>query len=342
MRGLLTGVLGTAIALAVAGCVRGPITTTKDQEKTESSAGQEQTKLLEEIRAYQRDTGATLDSLAKEIARRKAMEASAVGPSPLQRDLNVARALLVATRRAVQSEDLNTATATLRRLGATVDVMQGETPAAQIRTYLERAALALQGSAAGIEADVASACVLAATDVALKSPDATLVPETAKDLEKVKAQIDKGDYKDSLRVVEELAKTISNHKSVVMLERVEAGVRGAREAMDRQAGIVVLAELDQLSDLFNAFSTMVRGAPPAEEQKQGEAGAAKGEQKTTASEETGKSAGQSNATGSAAGAGQPPAAASAGGEKAGGGAGGSTQAPATTATAPAAGSSQRR
>jgi len=280
VRACLACAAGLFVAVLAAGCVRGPVPT--GTEKAAAPAGdEEQKKLLEEIRGYQKDSGATLESLAKEIARRKAMEAEAVGPSPLQRDLAVARALLVATRRAVQSEDRETAGATLRRLGATVDVMQGEAPAAQIRTYLERAALALQGSSAGIEADVASACVLAATDVALKSPDATIVPEVAKDLEKVKAQIDKGDYKDSLRVVTELAKAVSGHKSISMLRHAAAGVRGAQEAMDREAGLVVLAELDQLADLFNAFSTMMRGAPPAQEETQG-AGAkgTEGEPKT--------------------------------------------------------------
>ncbi len=265
LRTLTAGLATLALALTLVGCQQGPLPKAPEKEQAPPTDA-EQKKLLEEIRAYQQSTGSTLEALAKEISRRKAVEAQAVGPSPLQRDLAVARSLLVSARRAVQSDDRDGASLYLRRLGGTLDVMHGETPAAQIRTYLERAALALQGSAAGIEADVASACILAATDVALRSPDAALVPEIAKDLEKVKAQVDKGDYKDALRAVTETAKTLSDHKSVIMLEHAAAGVRGAREAMARDAGLVVLAELDQLADLLNAFSTLTRGAPPAEAQ----------------------------------------------------------------------------
>lgn len=265
-----------ALMAVVAGCQHGEVPGETEVEDRAAAVDAQQQKLLEDLIKYQRETGSTIDSLAKEIARREAVEAQAVGPSPLQRDLAVARALLVTTRRAVHAEDFEDALESLRRLDAVVDVMQGETPAARIITLLERAGLALQGSAAGVEADVASACLLSALDVSLKSFDAPLVPEIAQKLEKTKAQVDKGDYRDALKSIEGLIPTLANHEAVRLLKQAEAGVLGARQAMRREAGLVVLAELDQLSDLFNRFATMLKAAPakPAEEEEEEEGEAA--------------------------------------------------------------------
>lgn len=277
--------------MATCGCKRGPLPKQTPAEQEAAVVDAQQQKVLEEILKYQRESGSTLGSLVKEIERRKAVEAQAIGPSPLQRDLAVARSLLVGTRRAVHAEDWEAALGTLRRLAATVDVMQGETPAARIRTFLERAALALQGSAAGIEADVASACLLSALDVALKSGDAPLVPEIAENLEKTKTLIDKGEYKTGLKAVEELVPTVADHRSVVMLDNAAAGVAGAHQAMRREAGLVVLAELDQLSDLFNRFATMLKAAPSgiveekAAEEEEGEAEEEEAEERGAATEE---------------------------------------------------------
>lgn len=263
----------TALMVLVSGCQHGEAPSDTEAEDRSAAVDAQQQKLLEDLIKYQRETGSTIESLAKEIARREAVEAQTVGPSPLQRDLAVARALLVTTRRAVHGEDFEAALESLRRLEAVVDVMQGETPAARIITLLERAALALQGSAAGIEADVASACLLGALDVALKSDDAPLVPEIAQKIEKTKAQVDKGDYKDALKSIDGLIPTLAGHEAVRRLKQAEAGVLGARQAMQRGAGLVVLAELDQLSDLFNRFATMLKAAPatPAEEEEEEEA-----------------------------------------------------------------------
>lgn len=269
-RVFLWPLLVMALMAVVAGCQHGEVPSETEAEDRAAAMDAQQQKLLEDLIKYQRETGSTLDSLAKEIARREAVESQAVGPSPLQRDLAVARALLVTTRRAVHAEDFEEAQEALRRLEAVVDVMQGETPAARIITLLERAGLALQGSAAGVEADVASACLLGALDVALKSDDAPLVPEIAQKIEKTKAQVDKGDYKDALKSIEGLIPALAGHEAVRLLKQAEAGVLGAREAMRREAGLVVLAELDQLSDLFNRFATMLKAAPakPAEEEEE--------------------------------------------------------------------------
>lgn len=255
--------LPLCLLLLTPGCQHGPVPSATTQEGQKQAAGEsEQDKMLKEILEYQQKTGNSLESLIKEIERRKALEQQAMGPSPLERDLLVARALLVSVRRSVSSEDRDGALATLRRLAVTVDVMQAETPAAQIRTYLERAAFALQGSTLGVEADVASASILAALDVALKSPNAALVPPIVQELEAAKNDVDGGKYKEALGAIQRLIATADGHASVRILDQCAAGVRGAREAMERDAGLVVLAELDQLSDLFNRFSTMLKSVPP--------------------------------------------------------------------------------
>jgi hypothetical protein len=282
------GLVVVTLALSVVGCQRGPLPAAGTSNSTQAATPSgDQQKLLEDILKYQQATGSTIDGLVKEIEQRKAQEATAAGPSPLVRDLAVARGLLVAVRRAVNNEDRDSALRYLRRLGEAVAVLQGETPAALICTHLERADTALLGSAAGVEADVASASVLAAMNVALKSPDAPLVPNInlGPELEKVKARIDKGEYKDALKSIEGFIGAVLSHESVRALEHAAAGVRGARDAMERDAGLVVLAELDQLSDGLNRFSTSVRGQPQAEpaaaagEEKKGEAAPAKGEAK---------------------------------------------------------------
>lgn len=257
--------LPVCLALVLSGCQHGPLPAGAPPSggQQQASAESEQDRMLKEILEYQQKTGSSLESLIKEIERRKAVEQQALGPSPLERDLLVARALLVNVRRSVSSEDRDGAKAFLRRLTVTIDAMQAETPAAQIRTYLERAAFALQGSTLGVEADVASACVLASLEVALKSPNAALVPPIVQELEAAKKSVDGGNYKDALAAIQQLIGTADDHASVRMLDQCSGGVRGARDAMERDAGLVVLAELDQLSDLLNRFSTMLKAAPAA-------------------------------------------------------------------------------
>lgn len=257
------------LVVVLCGCKYAPLPAEKTPEATQTpvaSVDPEQKELLEGILDYQKKTGSTLDGLAKEIERRKGAEAQAMGPSPLQRDYNVARALLVAARRAAQSELRDETAGALKRLRSTIGVMLAEAPAAQIRVFLERGILALQGSAGGVEADVASASLLAALDVALRAPDAPLVPaDIAKPLEKAKQQVDGGDYKDALKAMESLVSTCSSEATLLILIQAEGGVRGAQEAMARNAWSVVLAELDNLSDVLNRLGTELKAAPPAVE-----------------------------------------------------------------------------
>ena len=231
-------------------------------------------------------------ALTKELERREALKAQAMGPSPLQRDVMVARSLVVVVRRAANSEDHETALSALTRLGMTVEVMQGETPAAQIRTYLERALFSLQGDST-FEADVASACALAALNVALKSPDAPLVPgpDTAKSIEDIKALVDDGEYKNAGKAIEQLIGAVSQHKGVKLLAHASAGIRGAHEAMAREAPRVALAELDELSDVFNEFATILKAGPirRAEEEGEEEEGEEPEEPESTPESETASS-----------------------------------------------------
>jgi len=255
------------VVLTLCGCKYGPLPSEEATKEAEKASTQpagldaEQKKLLEDILKYQQETGSTVATLAKEIERRKAMEAEAIGASPLQKDLQVARALLIGARRAVQSEMPDDAKGKLNRLRSAIGVMQAEAPAAIIRISLERASLALQGSSAGVEADVASACILSALDVALRSPDAPLVPDVAKPLEKAKQQVDQGDYKAALKAVEELIGTVSGHISLRKLAQAESGARGAYDAILREAWPVTLAELDNLSDVLGRVGTLLKAAP---------------------------------------------------------------------------------
>ena len=257
------------VALVVlTGCKQGPLPTA--QEKAESLLkdymSPEHKKVLDGILQEQEKTGSTLTSLAKEMARREAIEAVSKGPSPLQQDFGVARALLVDIRRAVNSDQYEDAAALLKRLQFVVIAMQGETPAGEIRSYLERASRALTASTAGIEADIASASLLAALDIALDTQDAPVIPDLARGLEATKKLVDRGDYKKASQKVTEFIGTIATHRSLITLERALAGVNGAREAIEREAGTVVLAELDQLSEIFNQFGKFLKGGATVAEE----------------------------------------------------------------------------
>jgi len=85
--------------------------------------------------------------------------------------------------------------------------------------------------------------------------------------------VDSGDYKKAVAKVDAFIGTIATHRSLVTLERALDGVRGAREAIQREAGTVVLAELDQLSETFNQFGKFLKGGvvAPTEETDAGEA-----------------------------------------------------------------------
>lgn len=278
--------LGTAVFLG--GCQSGQLPTEPEaQATTEVQLDPEQQVLLEKILKSQTSAGSVIKSLSKDISRKEALKAQAAGPSLLQRDFGVARGLLVSVRKAVHREDWDTAASDLDRLEATIGLMLSETPASQVLANLERACFALQGSAAGIEADYASVCVLAALDVALDNADAPLVPEIAGDLEKTKKSIDRGEYKDAQGALTRYVGTVSAHRSLTNLKRAAEGVRGAREAMLRKAGYVVVAELDQLSDLLNSFGTMLKAAPEFVEEETQEA---EPEETPAADEETGQNA----------------------------------------------------
>lgn len=273
-----------AATLVVCGCKTGPLPSAEEKARAllSGQVDPEQKKVLDGILDEQKETGQTIDALAKEIARREAVAAEAAGPSPLQRDYNVARALLVSIRRAVNSEEYQPAAALLERLLATIQAMAAECPAGAIMQHLERASYALHGTSVGLEADIASGSLLAALDVALKTADAPVVPDLARDLEAAKAQVDGGEFAKARERVDEFIGTVRLHRTLVTLRRAAEGVRGARAAMDREAGPVVLAELDQLSELLNDFGKFLKAvAPlsaPAETGAKTEA-SAKGEEK---------------------------------------------------------------
>jgi hypothetical protein len=253
------------LLFVVTGCKRGPVPVDSGAtENAEQSSVDAQ--LLEDILKAQKQSGTNLDQLLKDIRQQNAVQAEAAGPSPFQRDLLAAQSLLVTVRRAVNARDNNAAILSLRRLEQAVSMMRAECPVALIAASLERAAVALQGGAGYIEADVASVSVLNAQGIALKSPDAALVPNIGlpKELENVKSLIDQGEYKDALKSIDELVKALLGHDSLRTLANAFDGVRGARAAMSRDASYVVIAELDQLSDTFRKLSSMVKAAPAAQ------------------------------------------------------------------------------
>ncbi len=161
MRATKTILLITLVALVVGACrpeSQGPQQPTGPTEPSE--VGQvtgEQQQVMQEILAYLKQSGNTLEALAQEVQRREARERV---PSPIEAlaaDVRVAKGLVGAARRAATAQSTQKTTAALARLGPALASLRSQIPAAVITQHLERALGAISSSSAEAAVNLASA-----------------------------------------------------------------------------------------------------------------------------------------------------------------------------------------
>ncbi len=262
MRATKTILLITLVALVVGACrpeSQGPQQPTGPTEPSE--VGQvtgEQQQVMQEILAYLKQSGNTLEALAQEVQRREARERV---PSPIETlaaDVRVAKGLVGAARRAATAQSTQKTTAALARLGPALASLRSQIPAAVITQHLERARVAISSASAEEAVNLASAYLLGAVETAMRAP-ARLVPDVMKDIERAKAQVDKKNLAKGATQILAILERLTNHESIGLVERTIGAARGTQDALAREAWSVVAAELDQLDSLLAQLQRQIEG-----------------------------------------------------------------------------------
>ena len=210
----------------------------------------EQEQLLEEILAYTKQTGSTLEELAEEARRREALAQAPSGVEAVDEDLRVAKALVAAARSGAANKQAEKTAAALGRLVATVRTLRAEIPAAVIAQHLERALIAISNLPAQQAVSAASSSLLAAIDTAMQAP-APLVPEVVDSIERAKGKVDDEQLQKAAEQVLEILADLQEGTTVELLDTASGSVRGAQDALQRAAWPVLIAELDQLEAMLS-------------------------------------------------------------------------------------------
>jgi len=233
-----------------------------------TAAGSDQSAQFKELDEKLRANGATLDSLLEEFKQTQLLK-EAQGPT-LEKDIQVARLLLYGAQTATQGKSQADTAAVLQRLERVLNAIMAELPAAEMQLDLERALYALKQETGADAITHASGALLLAVNVGTKATLPTLVPTVVKDIESAKAKVDKKDTQGAQKAIGDLVGKVSVHTSIKCVSNALAGVRGAQEALSRQAWPVVLAELQQVDTLFGELVQVSQPAaaavnPPAEQ-----------------------------------------------------------------------------
>lgn len=253
----------------------------------------QQQQQIAEILAYLKEKDTSLEALRQEISRLRAEGEDPGGARALREDIQVAKALVSAARKYAADKQQQETQALLERLVPALISLRANLPAARVSQAVERAAAALHSYQPQEAVQIASRNLLQATDLLMKAPP-TLAPTVAKDLESVKAQIDKQNLAGADESLLAIIKTLASDESVRAAAQALAAARGAQEALGQGAWIVVTAQLDFLDSLLATLQQKAEGPSTA----------VSGEQApTTAGEQPTPAEGQPPT------AGQPPAAA---------------------------------
>jgi hypothetical protein len=259
---LLSSVAVVIMLVGLVGCNRTPAGQPGAVNDGESEAQRDE--LLKAMLQYQKETGESLQTLKEEIQRRQSLEADKAGDPPVVRDLGVTRYALSEAQKAAQAKNAEAMGTALGRLKRVLAALAAELPAAVIIQHADRAQYYVQTQqAVGSREFVnASLALLSASDAALKGRPASLVPEVLKDIEAAKSAADKGSAEDALRALGDVITKASGHPSLAQVRRMAAAVRGAEEALFRQAWPVIGAELTELEERLDELS---KGLMPAAE-----------------------------------------------------------------------------
>ncbi len=272
MRRWALALLALALVICAGSCRRADDTTATPA--TSAAPAADQTAEWNQVQQYLKDNGATLESVLKEIQQSKALAEAQSKPSPLEKDLQVARLLLSAAQTAAQNRSPDDSAVALQRLERMLEGVMAELPATEMELNLERALYALKQETGADAITHASGALLAAVNVSVKATLPTLVPPVVKDIETAKAQVDKGDTQGAMKAIADLIGKVSEQSSVRSVSWALAGVRGAEEALQRRAWPVIVAELQQVDGLFAELVKASQPAPAAAEATSQEQGAA--------------------------------------------------------------------
>ncbi len=260
------------------------------QEPEQPAIPEEQSQMLKEILEYQKKSGRDMAQMLDDLKAQKAAAEAAKGPHPLVRDLAVARQL---TAEAQETDEAERLTALLHRIQFAVMAMLAEAPAGTIVKRLERARLALTLEQPSTE-DLAEAAkeLMAALDSSLGVEPAELVPPVLTKLEAAKKQLDDGDAKAARRRIMEAQEQAAGHQLNLVLRQALAAAKGAEEALNRGADLVVKAELQELAAMLDKVAAVAVAKAPEPEvatetpEESAEAAEATEAPETEAAEET--------------------------------------------------------
>lgn len=255
-----------AVLLALSAALLGGCTPTKVSElgerPDEPAISEAQSKMLQEILEYQKKSGRDMAQMLDDLKAQKAAEDAAKGPHPLVRDLAVARQLAAEAQETDDAKDL---ASLLHRIQFTLMTMLAEAPAGTIVRRLERARLALTLEQPSAE-DLSQAAkeLMAALDSNLGVEPAELVPAVLTKLEAAKKKLDDGDAKGARRRIMEAQEQAASHQLNLVLRKALAAAKGAEEALNRSADLVVKAELEELSAMLDkvAAVAVIKTAEP--------------------------------------------------------------------------------
>jgi hypothetical protein len=239
---------------ALSGCQPTSVTPVGQLKPQDKALSDEQSAMLQEILEFQRNTGQGMSQLLADLEAQRAAESAAKGPHPLVLDLAVAQQLAAEAQKTDDSKQLTTL---LRRLQSTIISMMAETPAGMMVRQLERARLALaleQPSAEDLSQ--ASKALMGALNSGLDIEPPELVPPVLTRLEAAKKKLDEGDAGAARQLIIEAQEQASGHQLHLILRKALAAVKGAEEALNRDAPQVVKAEVAELAAMLDKVTSI--------------------------------------------------------------------------------------
>ena len=253
MKRFLVTCLCAAIVILV-GCELAPPGSTPSGDATDQTdVTQEQRMLLEDIRTLQQQTGQNLQALVEDAQQRAARERSAEGLPGIVEDIMAAQVIISDATDAAQLEKATEAAAAISRLRGIAFGMLTETSASVVQRHCERALAYLSLSTPRL--DEAAAELTTAYDVTAGGPDSAGVQTL---LDQAKTHLNRGDDHNASKVIGTIIDKTSGEESVVLIEKMLAGLDGATAALDRQAWPVVSAELQEVRRMLDNLALDVR------------------------------------------------------------------------------------
>jgi hypothetical protein len=248
------------LLLPLCGCQRS--TGAPGQAAQDEQANQAQ--VLAEIKSAQEQTARDL----ADMKQRQELEAREQAEPPVVRDLPVARAAADDAVKAVQSKNAEVAAAALKRLKRALESLAFELPGAIIARGADRALYDVQSQRAIGSKDFVDATleIESAIGARATSGPAALVPDVLNDLEAAKKAVVAGNADDAIRLLGAIIERAMDLPAAAALSNALAAVRGAEEALQRQAWPVVAAELEEIDIQLAQVGKVVRPAVTTETQ----------------------------------------------------------------------------